>query len=219
MILTNSKITVVIPAFNEEKTIGEVVRSLVLYCNEIIVVNDGSSDDTGKKALEAGAIVISHDVNKGYDVSVDDGFKKAAEHKPAIIATFDADGQHQVGDLLKLADLVKSGQADVAIGKRPSFTHVMERIFAFYTSWRFNIPDPLVGLKVYSYKVYEKIGHFATMDLIGSQLCIEAAKAGFKIVSLPISINEREDVSRFYSRRLQGNVKVLRALIRVILFE
>jgi len=214
-----SKITVIIPAFNEEKTIGDVVKSLMPYCHEVIVVNDGSSDDTANKAIEAGAAVISHDVNKGYDVSVDDGFKRAAENKPVIIATFDADGQHQVGDLLKLRDLVISGEADVAIGRRSSLTHFMERIFSFYTLIRFKIPDPLVGLKVYNYKVYETIGHFATMELVGSQLCIEAAKEGFKIISLPISINEREDASRFYSQRIRGNIKILKALIKIILFE
>src|SRR3989344_1525933 len=145
MTLTSKKITVVIPALNEIKTIGQVVGGAKMYADEIIVVDDGSSDGTGTEAKKAGAIVVLHDINKGYESSVEDGFKEAVARGASVIITFDADGQHRPQDIKKLADAVLYKGAGVAIGQRPHVTHIAEKVFAWYTSMEFGIKDPLCG--------------------------------------------------------------------------
>lgn len=219
MILSNKKTIVVIPAFNEEKTISNVIAGITSYVDQIVVVDDCSSDTTSQQATDAGAIVVAHEQNKGYDVSISDGFKKAKELGASIVVTFDADGQHNPEDLKKITNIIKEGKADVVAGQRLKLTHFAEKIFAFYTKIFFRIRDPLCGLKAYRIEAYDAVGHFDTVSSIGTQLMIEAIKKGFKPAFVPIHIQERQDTSRFYKKRLRANYKILRAMVRVMLFS
>ncbi|MBZ9577528.1 glycosyltransferase [Patescibacteria group bacterium] len=85
MMLFNQKIVVVIPAFNESKTVERVIKETKPYANEIIVVDDGSYDDTSLKAKKVGAIVIHHKKNQGYDASIEDGFREALKRKASVM--------------------------------------------------------------------------------------------------------------------------------------
>jgi len=217
--LFNQKIVVVIPAFNESKTIEKMIKGVKPYANEIIVVDDGSYDDTSLKAEKTGAaIVIHHKENQGYDASLEDGFREAFKREASIIVTFDADEQHQPEDIKRLTELIITGEADIVIGQRQHALHFGEKIFAIYTNFRFGIKDPLCGLKAYTRKVYESIGHFDTLGSIGTQLIIEALHRGFKIEFVPIDTGPRVDKSRFYFNRLKANYKILKAMMKVILF-
>ena len=91
--MDRSRVAIVIPAFNEEKTISKVVRAANKF-GKSIVVNDGSKDNTGEIAKRSGAIVFMHKINLGYDAALNTGFKKAAKLKFDYIITLDADGQH-----------------------------------------------------------------------------------------------------------------------------
>ena len=91
--MVRPKVAVVIPAFNEEKTIRSVICEVIAY-GVPIVVNDGSTDDTALIAVEAGAFVVNHNINRGYDAALESGFKEALRQHCKIIVTFDADGQH-----------------------------------------------------------------------------------------------------------------------------
>ena len=216
MMLFNQKIVVVIPTFNESKTIEKAIKGVKYYTNEIIVVDDGSYDDTGLKAKKAGAIVIRHEQNKGYDASIEDGFREALRRGASVIVTFDADGQHKPEDIKKLTDPILTGKADIAIGQRQRTFHFCEKILALYTNLQFGIKDPLCGLKAYKRKVYESVGHFDTMGSIGTQLMIEALYKGFKMQIVPIIIEPRADQSRFYFNHLKANFRILKALIGII---
>lgn len=208
------KTTVIIPALNEAKTIKAVVEGVKEYCNEVIVIDDGSLDSTSNLAESAGAIVLLHEKNKGYELSIEDGFKEAIKRGADILITFDADGQHSPKDIRKLKSHIDRDVADVVIGDRKGKKHFIEEIFAFYTSFRYGINDPLSGFKAYSVKIYKDIGHFDTKKLIGSQLVIEAAKKGYKIKTQQISVLPREDKSRFYSDKIKANLKVFSALVK-----
>src|SRR5713101_5594916 len=87
------RVGIVIPAFNESATIVSVVQSAGRY-GGAIVVDDGSTDNTAELAIHAGAVVVSHGRNRGYDAALNTGFKRAAELGTEIIITVDADGQH-----------------------------------------------------------------------------------------------------------------------------
>src|SRR3989344_314568 len=213
---SSNEIIVIIPAFNEAETIGEVVKGVKMYADEVIVVDDGSSDGTGAEAKKAGVVVISHSKNRGYEASIEDGFKEAVKRGAFVLVTFDADGQHKPEDIKKLTDAILRDGTDVAIGQRSHVTHITEKIFAWHTNLKFGIKDPLCGLKAYTRNVYESIGHFDTLKSIGTQLILEAAGKGYNIKTVPIEINPRQDTSRFYANKVKGNYKICKAMCKIV---
>lgn len=112
------KISVVIPAYNEEKMIAQVVSELKNKISEVIVVDDGSSDLTAKLAKQAGAIVLTHFINRGQGAAIQTGINFALNSGADIIVTFDADGQHQVAEIEKLVRPLFLGEAEVVLGSR-----------------------------------------------------------------------------------------------------
>ncbi|MAO34191.1 MAG: hypothetical protein CMD03_05490 [Flavobacteriales bacterium] len=203
------QVAIVIPAFNEEDTIYNEVQS-VKEDGVVIVVNDASVDDTEKKARKAGAIVINHKSNKGYDGALNSGFLKANELGCEIIITFDADGQHDSSMIKKFIILINSGY-DVVIGIRGRFQRLSEHIFSWVSILKWGIRDPLCGMKAYSAKVYKELGHFSSYDSIGTELCIFSHNLGFKIIQIPVEVHDRSDDSRM-GGRVSANIKILSAL-------
>lgn len=209
------KIIAVIPAYNEAATIADVVKGVKQIAQEVVVVNDCSTDGTAASARETGAQVVDHSLNKGYDGSLDDGFKAAAELGADIIVTCDGDGQHRVEDLQRVCEPLLRDEADVAIGQRPKLTRFGEKIFAVYTGRRFGIHDPLCGLKAYKRAVYDATGYFDTLKSIGTQLTVEAWLRGYRLKMIPVTILPRQDESRFYAKLLRANLKILAAAWRI----
>ena len=117
------KVFVVIPAYCESKTIEDVVKGVRQKIPNVIVVDDGSDDNTGRLAKKVGATVIVHKKKLGYEISISDGFKKAAQSGAAIIITFDADGQCKPEELHKFLDPILQKKADVVCGVRSSKAH------------------------------------------------------------------------------------------------
>ena len=117
-ITRSSAITVIIPAYNEERFIGSVVLKTLQHADTVIVVDDGSSDATAEIAEAAGAIVVRHGYNRGKGVALNTGFRKAREFKPDVVVTIDADGQHVPGELAAVIMPVIEGRADIVIGSR-----------------------------------------------------------------------------------------------------
>jgi len=112
--MDRSRIGIVIPALNESATIEAVVSAAGRY-GMPIVVDDGSTDNTGNLALLAGAIVVTHADNQGYDNAINSGFNKAVNSGYELIITLDADGQHDPTLIQKFIDAINAG-ADVVIG-------------------------------------------------------------------------------------------------------
>lgn len=205
------KVAIVIPAFNEQETIYNVVKS-VKENGIVIVVNDASKDDTGKIASKAGAVIVHHDKNKGYDEALNSGFLKASELGCEIVITFDADGQHDP-HIIKEFIMLINNDCDIVIGIRNKFQRASEHIFSWVSKYKWGIHDPLCGMKGYSTKVYKQLGHFSSYSSIGTELCIFSQKYGFKIVQVPIKVHDRIDKSRMGSR-LSANIKILTALFK-----
>jgi len=207
--MDRSRIGIVIPALNESPTILGIVEAVGIY-GVPIVVDDGSTDDTAELAKQAGAIVVSHERNRGYDEALNSGFKKAATLGSEVIITVDADGQHDPSLLQKFIDQIDAG-ADIVVGIRSRRQRFAEHLFAWYTSLRFGIKDPLCGMKAYRAVVYEALGHFDSYGSIGTELAIFAAKKGCRLGQIPFAVRERKDQSRF-GRVLVGNYKIIRAV-------
>ena len=148
------RVAIIIPAFNEEKTIFKVIKEAYKF-GKVIVINDGSKDKTAKLAKKAGAIVKNHKTNKGYDAALNTGFKIAAKLKTNYIITFDADGQHKPNLIRKFVKLLKSGES-IVLGVRDKKNRLAEHLFSFYTNYKYNILDPLCGLKGYRLENYRQ---------------------------------------------------------------
>jgi len=207
------RIGIVIPALNEAATIASVVSKAYQY-GVPIVVDDGSSDKTGELAAVAGATVVRHDANRGYDQALNSGFVRADELGCEYVVTMDADGQHDPVTLVSFIHLLEKG-ADVVIGTRNHHQRLAEHIFAWAASVKWGIHDPLCGMKAYRIDIYKELGHFDSYNSIGTELALYAAKTGKNIVQLPVKIHERIDTPRF-GRRCSSNVRILRSLLKGI---
>jgi polyprenyl-phospho-N-acetylgalactosaminyl synthase len=110
---------IVVPAFNEAGMIGDVISDLRSVFPNVVCVDDGSGDDTGDIALQAGAHVVRHPVNLGQGAAIQTGVEYARRQPGAeVFATFDADGQHRVKDLVTMIDRLDAGDVDIVIGTR-----------------------------------------------------------------------------------------------------
>lgn len=203
------RIGIIIPALNEAATIVSIVTNVCHY-GVPIVVDDGSDDDTGKLAMGAGAEVIRHDVNCGYDQALNSGFAQADKLGCEYVVTMDADGQHDPGILGAFIQALDDG-ADTVVGIRDRRQRLAEDIFAWVASKKWGIRDPLCGMKAYRIGIYRELGHFDSSDSIGTELALYAAKKDMNISQLAIKTRERVGTPRF-GKRFSANVRILRAL-------
>jgi glycosyltransferase involved in cell wall biosynthesis len=119
MLSETRNVWIVVPAFNEAGVIGEVIADLRSVFTNVVCVDDGSADDTGEVALKAGAHLVRHPVNLGQGAAIQTGVEYARRQPGAqVFATFDADGQHRVKDLVTMIDRLGAGDVDVVIGTR-----------------------------------------------------------------------------------------------------
>ena len=109
----------VVPLYNEAEVVGDVVRAARIVFPHIVCVNDGSTDDSGARAREAGAVVVDHPINLGQGAALQTGLTYAVG-QPACryVVTFDSDGQHQVSDAAAMVDVLRADEVDVVFGSR-----------------------------------------------------------------------------------------------------
>jgi polyprenyl-phospho-N-acetylgalactosaminyl synthase len=119
MLSDTRNVWIIVPAFNEAGVIGDVIADLRSIFRNVVCVDDGSRDDTGDTALRAGATLVRHPVNLGQGAAIQTGLEYARRQPGAqVFATFDADGQHRVKDLVTMIDRLSAGDVDVVIGTR-----------------------------------------------------------------------------------------------------
>jgi glycosyltransferase involved in cell wall biosynthesis len=163
---------IVIPAFNEAAIIGDVIADVRPIFAHVVCVDDGSRDDTGRRALRAGAHVVTHPVNLGQGAAIQTGVEYARSRPGArIFATFDADGQHQVKDVVRMVDRLGADDVDLVIGTRfagdvtrpASQTPLAKRIILRTAAWlspqsrKLGLTDAHNGLRVFNKKVADEL--------------------------------------------------------------
>lgn len=207
--MVGPRVGIVIAALNESATIEAVVRQSAVFGTPI-VVDDGSNDDTGLIAAAAGAVVVRHKRNSGYDFSLNSGFRRAAELDCDMVVTIDADGQHDPQSIKQCLEMLDEG-ADFVVGVRHKCQRFAEYSFAFVTRALYGLQDPLCGFKGYRMVVYHALGHFDSYGSIGTELALFGVRNGYSFRQLPVSVRDRLGSPRF-GQGLKANYKILRSL-------
>lgn len=196
-----SKILVCIPAFNEAKTISEVIMRSKKYADGIIVYDDGSTDDTYEVANSAGASVIRNPENKGYGVAIRSLFQAAKEQDADIMVTLDSDGQHDPDQIPQLIEPVLTQRFDLVIGSRFLNSNDKEKVpryrsFGIKTITKLTqaasyagITDSQSGFRAYGRNALSKINLFEDGMAVSIEILLRAKEKNLLITEVPITTN------------------------------
>jgi len=196
---------VCIPAFNEEKTIGEVVEKSLQYADKVIVCNDGSTDNTEEKAKEKGATIINHKKNLGYGAAIISLFEEARKQNAEIMITLDGDGQHNPDQIPILVDTLTEHTVDVVIGTRfldkksssPGYRRTGIKIITSATNFGtdFKVSDAQSGFRVYSKNAIDAIHPTEEGMAVSTEILLKASNKGLSVAEVPISVSYEGDTS------------------------
>ena len=200
------KITIGIPAYNEEKNIALIITKLKKITDSIIVCDDGSSDLTGEIARELGVIVISHPKNMGYGAAIRSLFLKATELDLDGLITMDADGQHRIEDVNSVFKPINDEVADIVIGSRfldkkseemPNYRKVGIKIITKITnlSIKEKLTDSQSGFRAYSKKALQKVIPSDVGMGVSTEILIKASNLELKVAEVPIKVHYDVDTS------------------------
>jgi glycosyltransferase involved in cell wall biosynthesis len=206
---------VLIPAFNEELHIAEVVGGVRRHVGKVIVVDDGSVDRTAEIAASSGAEVIRHEKNLGKGASLKTGMKKAFAEGFDPVIIVDADAQHDPAEIPLFLEAARRGEADVVVGNRmgstkgmPPVRYLTNLITSFFISLLAGqrVPDSQCGYRLIRKNAFEKMRLKTARYETEGEMLIEAARAGCRIDSIPVktiygieksAINPFRDTFRF----------------------
>lgn len=217
-------IVAIIPAYNEEKYIGSVVLKALQYVHHVIVVDDGSTDQTAEVAGLAGAIVVRHIINRGKGVALNTGFSKAQElFLPNVVVTMDGDWQHMPEELPLVMGPVLNDTADLVIGSRylEKTSHVpIQRVLGH---WGFTslvnalsgtpLTDSQSGFRAFSLPAITALTFSSKGFSVESEMQFLARDYHFRVTEVPITIRYEDKPKRSV---LVHGLKVLNGILALI---
>ncbi|MBI2551082.1 glycosyltransferase family 2 protein, partial [Candidatus Uhrbacteria bacterium] len=187
-------IIALIPAYNEEKTVADAVRAAVPFVDVVMVIDDGSADQTAARAHEAGARVIRHGVNRGLGAALGTGFAAARLLHADVAVTLDADGQHDAKEIPRFIKAVQEG-GDLVIGNRMEaregmpmsrqFAQLMGNLLTFFL-FHVWVSDSQSGYRALSRHALGKMNIRTNRMEVSSEIVAEAKWHKLKIVEIPI---------------------------------
>ncbi len=207
------KVLAVIPAYNEGKKIGTVVEDTLKYC-DVLVVDDGSIDNTGNIAERQGASVVRHAQNKGKGDALITGFTYALEHGYDAVITLDADGQHHPAAIPKFLEKAEESYG-IVIGARdfekmPPLREISNKLTTLLLSWRTHQPigDSQSGYRLIKTEVLEGIEFTTRGFTLESELLV---RADCKIGHVPIETIYAGEKSHI--KNVSDTIKFIKFLI------
>jgi glycosyltransferase involved in cell wall biosynthesis len=214
---------VVIPLFNEESVIGDVITQVRTAFGQVVCVDDGSSDRSADLAAKAGAKVVHHQLNLGQGAALQTGFDYVlADPCMRFVVTFDADGQHQIADALGMVDRLRAGEADVVFGSRflderskPSFAkNMVLRAAVGYTNMTTHtrLTDAHNGLRALRRPVVEQLDITQNRMAHASELVAQIGALKVSYVEHPVHILYT-DYSKAKGQSLWNSINILADLI------
>ena len=195
------KIAALIPALNAAATVGAVVSGAKRHVDYVLVINDGSSDDTRDNAARAGATVISHVSPRGKGEALKTGFRFLIGRGFDAVLTLDADGQHDPDDIPKLVARFQGGKAGIVIGSRmgdrekiPAYRLIPNLVGNFFLSRasRQFVQDSQSGMRIYRADVLRKITLVSSRFDTEAEALVKAGRLGFTFAFVPISTIYRQ---------------------------
>lgn len=196
----HSDVWIIIPAFNEASVIADVIADVRSVFKHVVCVDDGSPDDTGKFALTAGAHVVRHPVNLGQGAAIQTGVEYARRQPgAAIFATFDADGQHRVKDVVRMIDRLVTEDLDIVVGTRfgghvpdqmPRLRRLLFPIIAKLspTSRQLGLTDAHNGLRVFNKTVADGLNLVMNGMSHASEFIAVVVENRWRIAEEPVEI-------------------------------
>ncbi len=205
----------IIPCFNEENAIAQVVRGCMEHVDAVLVVDDGSRDATSGRAREAGAVVMRMDPNHGKGVALNAGYDYAVRGGFDAVVTLDGDMQHNPAEIPKFIEAAKPDGVAIVLGCRMMDVTTMPRIRRFTNRTTSRLVSRLSGQEVRDSQTGYRLIKRAVLESVRcttrnydaeSELLIKAGRKGFRVVEVPIatiyhggksSINPLWDTLRF----------------------
>lgn len=194
-------------------SVGDIVRLCRRYCDEVIVVDDGSTDSTSSVARAAGAVVIRNETNLGVVRTTEIGLRMA---RGDVIVTLDADGQHDPSEILAMAWPIAEGTADLVLGNRSSSRPLSERIISLMCNLSVKCDDVGSGYRAFRRDLAHRI-RLHGFCLCGS-LVLEAHRHGARIVEVPIKARPRRFGRSHWSSPLSRGTTHCKQMI-LLLYE
>ena len=193
-------IVAVIPAFNEEIAIGSVIARAKQHVDEVLVIDDGSVDNTSQVAQLMGATVIRHEQNAGKGAALRTAFKWGIQKQVRIMVTLDADGQHSPDEIPQIIEPILWKRADIVNGARfleghsvdvPKYRRVGQEVLTFATNMTSNVKlnDSQSGFRAFSKTTFESFKFNNSGMGVESEMIADATAAGFTIEEVPITCN------------------------------
>lgn len=225
---------VAVPAYNEDKNIVNVIEDLkkLNLLIDIVVVDDGSTDQTALKAWQSGAKVITHPTNLGYLAAIQTGFKYAAKHNYPYIIFFDGDGQHDPKAIKDMMDAISDTSVDVVIGSRflnnnskmeIGFSKLLAIKFfrtIIYRVTKKRISDPTSGFKGFKEEVYKRFTNSRNFyyDLPDSNFIIDILLQNLQIREIPVNMFERQNgKSKIHYSGLKPFIYMAQTLLSILI--
>lgn len=211
---------IVVPAYNEEKKIASTVQGLLKFSyTNIVVINDGSEDETVKEAQKFGATVLSHMLNRGQGASLQTGHEYAMNHGAEIIVDFDADGQFDPEDIASAINKLQNEKLDIVLGSRflmdnsqipfskKYFLLPLARLVnRFFTGVK--LTDAHNGFRVFARTGLEKIKITQDKMAHNTEIIAQIKKNNLRFAEIPVKVS----YSR-YGQGWRGGVKIIKDLV------
>ncbi|MFH1428088.1 MAG: glycosyltransferase family 2 protein [Patescibacteria group bacterium] len=213
------KIFCIIPAFNEDKTIAKVVSEVIPLVDKVVVVNDGSTDNTEKFAKKNKAAVLNHLINRGQGAALQTGNQYAIKEKADIIIHFDADGQFIAEEIKDILKPILANQADIVFGSRflnkKSYIPWLKKNIILpaakivnYLFLNVKLTDPQNGFRALTHQAAKKI----IIENNGMAHCSEIAAKAFqnnlRIAEIPITV-----IYHNFGQKFSDGIKIIKELL------
>lgn len=208
----------IVPAYNEEKRIGSVVRDLFDHVDEVVVVDDASKDGTAVLAKEAGATVIRHKINRGQGAALETGHAYARTKHAEYVLHFDGDGQLDVQDIPFALSTIRTAQADMLLGSRfldartempATKRYIIHPLGRFINRffWNVRMSDAHNGFRILHRNALHTIRVEQDRMAHATEIPAQAVARGLEVIEHPVKITYHE-----YGQGMRGGIAVIKDL-------
>jgi glycosyltransferase involved in cell wall biosynthesis len=222
------RLCVIIPALNAARTVEAVIHSAKEHIADVVVVDDGSKDDTGRVAEDAGAMLLRHPVNRGKGGALKTAFAWAREQGFEGVITIDADGQHLAHEIPKFIEARSQTGADLIIGGRAHLFGQMlprRRTANRFSAWTIakasgtKVTDSQSGYRYYSRRLLDSVKLRTNGFDMESEVIVRAGRAGLAIVTIPIDLGFVNGISTSHYKPIKDSLKIAWTVARIRFFD